>query len=327
MGEMADFALEQILDVDEYAWTVPSLSSLHRQRVELVCQSLSETSSRKKTMAKKPLARKPIATATVPTQSPMAMVVYGPSGVGKTEFAAAWPDVGFIHDPHEDGINDLVEWGRCKKPTFVKEAKGFNEIIELHEEIAANGTLDGKSQIKTLVNDALTGIERLCFEQHCAEYFDDDWSNQGFYSYNKGPKNAAKKDWPRYIESLKGLWTAGINVILLAHSKVGDADNPSGDDYKTYMPTLDKEIWAHTHNWAKCIIYYGVDTETEKAGSKVKAKKADFDRHLYTELSTHYVAKNRYGLTPVIDAGGSGVEAYKAFVADLARARKAKRTN
>ncbi len=280
----------------------------------------------------KKLARKPIGKSTPPKQTelpggytPLSMVLYGPSGVGKTELAAAWPDVGFIHDPQEDGINDLVEYGRCKKPNFIQETEDFEQLIEFHKEIAISGTIGSNQPIKTLVNDALTGMERLCFAYHCREYFEDNWTDQGFYSFYKGPKNAAKRDWPRYIQSLIDVWKSGINIILIGHSKVGDSDNPSGTDYKTNMPYLDKEIWAQTHQWAKCIVYYGLDTETEKVGTKTKAKTADFDRNLYTEPSPHYVAKNRYGLSPVISAGSSGKEAYKNFMADLSNARKNKR--
>lgn len=261
----------------------------------------------------------------VPDFGPLSLVVYGPSGVGKTEFAANFPDPGFIYDNQEDGICDLVKFGRCKKPVFMEEVDSFENIIAFHEEIADTGTIGNHGQIRTLVEDSLTGVERMCFEYHCREYFEDNWSDSGFYSFYKGPKNAAKRDWPRYIQSLIKVWQSGVNVILIAHSKVSDSDNPSGSDHRMNIPDLDKEIWSQTHKWAKTIVFYGQQTETEKVGTKTKAKSSDYERKLFCEPSPYYVAKNRYGMIPVIDAGTSGAEAYENFISAVAAAYKNQR--
>jgi len=239
------------------------------------------------------------------------MVVYGPSGVGKTSFAANFPKAGFLIDPQEEGIRDLVEFHQCPRPVFIEEADTFSGLIQVCEGVARDSR-----GIETLVGDSLTGFEKLCFIHHCEEYFDGDWSRQGFYSYQQGPKNAAKTDWPRFLEALDGVRAAGINVVLIAHSQVKGYTNPEGPDYDRYIPYMDKETWSAVHRWAKAILFYNYHVEidrSKKLGPRDKARTEVEERFIYTDWSPAFDAKNRWGLESLLDAGDSGEEAFKAF--------------
>lgn len=249
----------------------------------------------------------------------ISMILYGPSGVGKTSFAANWPRCGVFYDPQETGIEDLVQYGQCPAPALTMKLQNFEKVLETASDIA-----DKKYDIETAVFDSLTGLEKLCFAHHCREYFDNDWTKKGFYAYMAGPKNAAKTDWPRFLEAMDAIRESGINVILIGHSQIKPFNNPEGSDYDRWEPYLDKETWAQTHRWAQCVLFYNYYTpiEKEEAGLKKKANLSSERRLIYTVRTAAYDAKNRYGLSPVIDAGSSGLEAYQSFKEEFKKVSK-----
>lgn len=248
-------------------------------------------------------------------KSPLALVEFGPPGVGKTDFAGHFPNAGFVIDPQEDGILDLVEFGKTPEPVFIEEVDNFLALLDLCEQIATR-------DCETVVFDSLTGFEKICFQHHCRENFDDDWSVKGFYSFQQGPKNAAKTDWPRFLDALEIIRANGKNVILIAHAQVKTFNNPEGADYDRFTPYLDKETWQQTHRWAKAVLFYNYHVEIEKKGPRAKADPDSERRFLYTEWSPAYDAKNRYGLDPLIDAGRSGEDAFQAFATAFKKAAK-----
>lgn len=240
---------------------------------------------------------------------PLAMVLYGPSGVGKTSFAANFPNAGFVYDRQEEGIVDLTEFGQAPEPIFSERVDSYENTLRVCEKIAT-----GKTGIQTAVFDSLTGIEKLIFQYHCNKNFNGDWSKEGFYSYMQGPKNAAKTDVPQFIDALEDIRDAGINVILIAHSEVKPYQNPDGPDYDRFVAVCDKATWQQVHRWAKLVIFYNYYVEVEaRRGPKAKARTDNEQRYLHTTWSPAYDAKNRCGIEPVIDAGANGKEAFDAF--------------
>lgn len=243
---------------------------------------------------------------------------YGPSGVGKTSLWAHMPRPMFIVDPQEEGIEDLVEFGQAPEPaapTVIVE--NFEKCLEELYEVAG-----GKYDINSLILDSATGFEKLCFQYHCEQFFEGDWSKGGFYAFQQGPKNAAKTDWPRFLDACDMVRRAGINVVLIGHSQVKPYSNPEGPDYDQFLPYLDKETWQQTHRWAKAVIFYNHNVGMEKQGLKTKPKSGAVDRFLYTTHSATYAAKNRWGLEPAIDAGTSGEEAFANFLDAFRKAAK-----
>lgn len=240
---------------------------------------------------------------------PLTIILYGPSGVGKTDVAANFPDVEFIHDPKEDGIRDLIAWGRCNPipDERITEVDSFMGLLE-----ACDAACHTDSQ--TVALDAITGFEELCFEYHCDNYFDGDWSRNGFYAYQQGPKNAAKTDWPTFLDRLDNIKRAGKHVILIGHSHVKPFKNPDGGDFDQYIPFLDKEIWAISHRWAQIVLFYNYIVDIDEKAKK--AKGAD-SRALFTEHGASFIAKNRMGLPPVIEAGDSGEDCFNNLMSAL----------
>lgn len=261
---------------------------------------------------KRRAAPKPIKGRKAPNRARRASsyVIFGPPGSGKTSLAANFPEVGFIIDPQEEGIYDLLDFGRVPKPRKVWEVDSWDGsagLLTTLDKVAGSG-------IKTLAIDSLTGMEKLCFAYHCREFFDDDWTKEGFYAFQQGPKNAAKTDWPAFIDACDEVKRSGIDVILIAHSRIKAYSNPEGSDYDRFIPLLDIETWGATSRWAACVLFLNFYVKLDKQGKKSKAK-ANVDesegRFIYTEWSPAYEAKNRFGLDPCIEMGEDGATAYE----------------
>lgn len=248
----------------------------------------------------------------------------------------------FIIDPQEEGIRTLVEYSLAPPPTDIIEVTGWEQLMEASADFAANkveggfgpkGPVQmliygpsgvGKTSVaahfppNTLVFDSLTGLEKLCFQYHCEQHFDGDWSKDGFYAYMQGPKQAAKTDWPEWLDVLTAVRKAGWNVVLLAHSTPPKTyNNPEGPDFDRWYVYLDKETWSQTHRWTRATLFYNYSVELEKRGLKTKAKADVEERFLYTQWSPAFDAKNQYGMQPVIDAGGSGSDAFEALLKEF----------
>ena len=249
----------------------------------------------------------------------------------------------FIIDSQEEGITTLTEYGLCPEPSSIEIASDWSHLQELTVNLAEQGHelngFHGKSAIQmvlygpagvgktslaanmpanTVVFDSLTGFEKLCFQYHCEEYFDGDWSKDGFYSYSKGPKQAAKTDWPEWLDALNAVRQSGINVVLIAHSTPPkEYNNPDGANYDRYNVYLDKETWSQTHRWSKANLFYNYHVEVDKKGGRTKARTDTEERFLYTQWSPAFDAKNQYNLPALIDAGSDGAEAYAAFAGEF----------
>ncbi len=240
-------------------------------------------------------------------RSPLALVVYGPPGVGKTSFAAHFPRPVFIHDPQELGIQILVEYKRVPAPVDMLEVDSFDRLIGTVEEVSE------REDCQTVVLDSTTGFQLLCFAHHCEEQYDGDWTKTGFLSFQQGPEGAASTDWPRFIDALNNCRAGGKNIVLLAHSWVKPFNNPEGPDYDRFYPAIHKTIWHVTHRWAQAVLFYNYYSEVRKEGPKNKADQDEDTRYIYTTRSPAHDAKNWMGLEPVIEAGHSGQDAFKAF--------------
>lgn len=246
------------------------------------------------------------------------IVNYGPSGVGKTSIWAHLPKVGYIYDPKDEGVVDLVKFSQCPLPVWMEEAKDFEHVFDLLGNVA-----DQRYDISHLIIDSLTGFEHFCFQYHCREYYDNDWSKEGFMSFNSGPKNAAKTDWPRFLDALDDVRRSGISVIAIAHSQIKTFKNPDGEDFDQHKPYLDNETWQQTHRWAKAVVFYNIEIGVEKKkGGRAKAKIGSEERAMYTDIGPTFIAKNRWGIAPRIDCGVSAEEAYNAFMSAYMEAGK-----
>jgi len=247
------------------------------------------------------------------------MLLYGPAGVGKTSFAAQFPNPYFIYEEGDTGVNQLSAWGIVKQPVITPfQVDSWEETIS-----ALNRVALGHVNCNTLVVESLLGLVNFCFAQHCRDNFDNDFTEKGFYSYGKGPDSAARHLWPRFMGLLSKIHQRGINVIITGHSDVKTFNNPVGADYDRFIVNCDKKIWAQTFRACHAVLFYHhtVEVTAKQTALKGKAKQSSESRSIGCSPSASYDAKNQYGLPDLIEAGDDHETAFKNFTAAILRKR------
>jgi hypothetical protein len=238
----------------------------------------------------------------------LALVVYGPPKVGKTSFSAEFPDPAFVN-VEEEGLEDLQSYGKCVNARLYSSPGDWEKLLESLVSIAKQKQLP-----KTLVVDALSGVQRVCFVACCRRYFKDNWDE--FMAYSKGPRTVGLKMFQEFVFRLRDLRSHGVNVVLIGHSKPTIEEDPIGGNYRKFVMDLDAAVWGVVHKWAQAVVFMRKDPQLDKSAGR-QAKVKSYDRLLYVEGSPAFDAGNRMGLTQPIFLGDSPEAGYKAFIKAL----------
>lgn len=246
---------------------------------------------------KKPAA----AAAPVPTRMTMANVergkkeapwrlsLYGPEGIGKSSFAAQAEKAVFL--PTEDGTNQL---NVARFPL----ARSFKDVLDAIDTLRLDA-----HDYKTLVVDTLTSLEALIWDFICKR---DDVGNIEGYGFGKGFE-VALPEWRLMLRRLEELQaTKPMHVILIGHARLATFKNPEGPDYDRWGLELHPKAAGVLKKWCDTVLFANFETfalknerdrKTNALFSKGKAVSSGA-RHLYTERTAAYDAKNRFALQP-----------------------------
>lgn len=210
------------------------------------------------------------------------VVVYGPEGIGKSTFAAQFPETLFIDT---EGSTDNMDVSRLDKPSSYTMLK--NEIAW----VKANPTV-----CKTLVIDTIDWAESLVIADVCAQHGkkgieDFGWGNG--YTYTK-------EEMGRLLNQLGELVDLGINVVLTAHAQMRKFEQPDEmGSYDRWELKLGKKTSSQTaplvKEWADMVLFANYKTVVMTADNG-KKKATGGQRVLYTQHHPAWDAKNRHGL-------------------------------
>lgn len=211
------------------------------------------------------------------------IVVYGPEGIGKSTFAAQFPDTVFIDTEGSTGNMDVR---RLPRPTSWEM---------LYEEI---GYVIGSGVCRTLVIDTVDWAEQLCLEAILSKYQKNSIEDFGYgngYVYEK-------EEFGRFLNRLEDVISAGINVVLTAHAHLRKFSQPDEiGEYDRWELKLGKktnsQISPLVKEWADAVLFVNYKTfavSTDKDGKKFKAQGGG--RVMYTQHHPCWDAKNRFGL-------------------------------
>ena len=256
--------------------------------------------------------------ATVGKKLPSRVMFHGQAGIGKTSFAAWAPSPLFLLTPGETGLHTLIDSGLLP-PVPSIEVPAWDDLMGLIAELT-----ETDHSHKTLVLDVVDGAEKLGNAHVCAVAYNNDWSESGFEGYQRGYRTMANTVWRELLAALDKLREVKrLGIILLAHTGVGNFNNPEGHDYNRWLPTMNKEAWQLTLGWADMVLMGKREVVTTKDRADRKAKGAGVDeRVIITEWSAVADAKNRHNLPPEISMGSSGKEAWANFIAAIKTGRE-----
>lgn len=236
-------------------------------------------------------------------QTAQKVVIYGPEGIGKSTFAAQFPDPVFIDT---EGSTKYMNVKRAPKPTSWEMLKSI-----------VTDTLNNKP-CKTLVIDTFDWAEQLCINSICAAH-----QKQGIEDFGYGNGYVyEKEEIGRFLNMLQDLVDAGINVVLTAHAQMRKFEQPDEmGSYDRWELKLGKktssQISPLVKEWADIVLFANYKTyvvATDKDGKKFKAQGGE--RVMYTTHHPCWDAKNRADLPPEMPFEYAGIAHLFNFVSD-----------
>lgn len=217
---------------------------------------------------------------------PPRIVLYGPHGIGKSTFAN---DAGSVFIPTEDGLGQIdVTNGSFPLCKTLEEFHGaIDSLLEQDHEIPAV-CVDSIDWAETLIHKQIIDKENKSSMEECCG------------GYGKAYK-VAQEQWFKILAKLDRLRKEKkMIVILLAHCKVVEYQNPMGDNFDRYVLDLHTSksvnIPAKIMEWADAVLFVDYKTLTDEGKGKGAGK-----RVLYTEERPPFLAKNRFNLEPKMD--------------------------
>lgn len=198
------------------------------------------------------------------------ILLYGMEGIGKSTFAANFPDPVFVQT--EDGLGNID----CAKFPLAQSAEeAFKQLDALRS----------PNEFQTVVVDSLDWLERLIWDQVAKDAKVDSIEKLG---YGKGYVIALTY-WRKILDVLSALHAQNKIVLLLAHAVAEDYTDPEVANLKRFTPRL--------HKTARSLIAEYVDVIL-LATRQYGAAKGDANnpRIVRTEASPYQVAKSRYAI-------------------------------
>lgn len=221
---------------------------------------------------------------------PQKVVIYGTPGIGKTTFAATFPDPILLRT--EDGAAAL------DVPTFPRMAKSLADVTA-----ALKSLFTTQHEFKTLVLDSLDWLEPLMFSDVCKA---EGKENIEDFGYGKGYIKV-DDEWRRLQSRLERLRAErGMNIVAIAHAVPVTVDLPDLDPYQRYSLKLHKRGAALWMEWADMILFVNYKAHIVKDSDSKSAKgkaKGSGERVIFTQERPAYQAKSRWPLDEEIRIG------------------------
>lgn len=216
-------------------------------------------------------------------RKPLAMLLYGTPGVGKTTQGAAFP--GAVVMRLEDGL------GTLDVPA--------TELLTTWGEVAGTITDALSMPPGTMVVDSLDWLEVIIHAETCAR---GNKASIEAFGYGKGYAESLTV-WREFLSGMQALRDAGWAIVLLAHSQVVRFDDPNTESYDRYLPKLHKLAAPLVLEWVEVVGFMHWETsvrDRENGKSSTTRAVGTGHRNISVVETPGYVAKTRYKLPPAI---------------------------
>lgn len=211
------------------------------------------------------------------------VVVYGPEGIGKSTFAAQFPDPVFIDT---EGSTNNMDVARMDKPSSWSM---LNQQIDYVKQ---------QVPCKTLIIDTIDWAER-----YAIEFVVSRANKKSITSFGYGEGFIQlEEEFGKFLNKLSDLVDMGINVVLSAHAKITKFEQPDEmGAYDRWELKLGNKTTAKTASltkeWADMVLFMNYKTFSVAADEKGKKHKAQGGvRTIYANHHPAWDAKNRHDL-------------------------------
>lgn len=217
--------------------------------------------------------------------APHLLLLYGPDGIGKSTFGAGAPSPVFL-GPEKGTMN--LDVARFPSPN------SWSDVIQAVDELGSSN-----HDFKTLVVDTLDWLEPLVYEKVCKDYSVNS-IEKAAGGYGKGYREAFNHmvDFRERLSFLRE--NKGMNIILLAHSKVTTFEDPATEQgYNRYELKLQDansvSIRSMWREYVDAVLFCNFQTFSKGEGKQARGISTR-ERKIWTERDAAFDAKNRFGL-------------------------------
>lgn len=225
------------------------------------------------------------------------IVIYGPEGIGKSTFAASFPDPLFSDT---EGSTDNMDIKRFQDPS------SWQMLMQQAMYVKANPDI-----CKTYVVDTADWAEKLAVTEVCAKA-----GVQGIESFGYGKGYTYLEEaFGKWLNLLRELADQGTTVVLTAHAAMRKFEQPDElGAYDRWELKLQKKTGALLKEWASVILFANYETFVVnvdgQGAQKGKNKAQGGKRVMYTSHHPCWDAKNRHGMPDKLDFSFASCEPY-----------------
>jgi AAA domain len=211
-------------------------------------------------------------------KKPLAIMLYGQAGLGKTTFGEEAPSPIFISPEEIDEIDSA---------RFPK-LKSWTEFLQQLRAVPA--------EYKTLVIDGLDGIEKLG-EKEILSKEPGKTMATACGGYGKAYERLEQMFMDVRDNYLVPLRTKGMNIVLICHASRTKFDNQVElIAYDRYEPNLHKKILPIFMDWVSACLFITTKVYKAEMSTGKESGTSAGERVIYTEERPGFIAKNRFEL-------------------------------
>jgi len=211
------------------------------------------------------------------------LTIYAPEGFGKSTLAGLMPDPLFFDLEGSTAQLDVSRIGRDVLPDLRTVESALGEVVKC-------------KPCQTLVVDTIDWLDDMISAAVVAEAGNDKIKGIEDFGYGKG-YIAVKERMALVLARFDAVIHAGINVVLLAHSKVAKFEPPDGQGaFDRYTLKLSKHVEPLIKEWSDAVLFGNYRTQIKETDSGKLKGIGGRERLLYATRCSAWDAKNRHGL-------------------------------
>jgi hypothetical protein len=214
------------------------------------------------------------------------IVIYAPEGFGKSTLASQFPNPLFLDVEGSTSQLDVDRIERADLPDLRAVETALAEVAKI-------------GPWKTLIVDTVDWLESMALDAIVADANSPKIKGVEDFGYGKG-YTLLKERVTILLSRLDAVVSAGITVVLLAHSKVTKFEPPDGEGaYDRYELKLTKHVAPLVKEWADALLFGNWKTQIREKNSGKLQGVGGRERLMHCTRAAAWDAKNRHGLNEV----------------------------